>query len=106
MIKEEHKEKIKQFLMATPEQQEAEIKKGFDMMDKEHQGYVSLETITAGFVKMGEMFGKPPKEPTPEEKAQSLKILDPQGTGKVTWECYKTFMMGLVEKFKAMGGKI
>lgn len=102
----EKKEKIKQFLMSTPEQQEAEFKKGFDMMDKEKKGYVTLETLQAGFEKLGEMFGKPPKEPTPEEKAASLKILDPQGTGKVTWECYKTFMFAGIEKFKAMGGKI
>lgn len=99
-------EKINQILAATPEEIDAGLKKAFAEIDKDNKGYITLESLKEAMIAQGKMLGLPQREPTEEEKNAGLKILDPKGEGKVTFENYRTFSLLAIKTFKEKGGKV
>jgi Ca2+-binding EF-hand superfamily protein len=46
---------------------------------------------------------KPEREPTEEEKEKARKIADPDGTGKITFESFRTLSLAAIEEGKKRG---
>lgn len=100
------KEKMEQMkkLMENPEEREKVYKKGFEMMDKDKKGHITFAELEDGLKKQAEHMGMPGGHgPTPEQKAEGAKILDPTGSGKIEYENFKKFMETIREHIKAHG---
>ena len=46
---------------------------------------------------------KPEREPTEEEKEKAKKIADPDGTGKIIFESFRTLALPVIEEGKKRG---
>ena len=88
-----------------PAKLDEELKKAFEKMDVEKKGFISHEVLKTALIEQAKALGlpKPEKEPTEEEKAQAKKIVDPDGTGKITFENFRKFSLLAIEEAKKRG---
>jgi len=92
-------------LANDPAKFEEELKKAFAKMDAEKKGYVTPDVLRAAIIEQAKALGlpKPEKEPSEEEKEKIKKLVDPDGTGKITYENFKKLMQAKVDKARAEG---
>ena len=97
-------DKIKE-VVADPAKLEEALKKAFEKLDADKKGYITLEALKEGMIKKAQELNlpKPEKEPTEEEKAQAKKIVDPDGSGKITFENFRKFSLVAIEEAKKRG---
>ncbi len=96
------KEELKK-LMEDPAKRTEMLKKGFEAMDTEKKGYVTMAQFQEGMKKQAEYLGMPTdKQPTEEQKAQGKKVLDPNGEDKITFENFEKFFVMMSEMHKKM----
>ena len=84
---------------------EEELKKFFNKVDADKKGYITHEQYKEAVILTAKELNlpKPEKEPTEEEKAQAKKIVDPDGTGKITFENFRKFSLLAIEEAKKRG---
>ena len=95
-------EKAKEIL-ADPAKLDAALKQGWEKMDPEKKGYVTYDVLKQSLVAQAKALGMPEREGTPEEKEAAIKLADPEGTGKVTYENFVKLIKFSIEKGKAEG---
>ena len=97
-------DKIKE-VVNNPARLEEELKKFFNKVDVDKKGYITPEQYKEAVILTAKELNlpKPEKEPTEEEKAQAKKIVDPDGTGKITFENFRKFSLLAIEEAKKRG---
>ena len=97
-------DKIKE-VVNNPSLLEEELKKFFNKVDADKKGYITHEQYKEAVILTAKELNlpKPEKEPTEEEKAQAKKIVDPDGTGKITFENFRKFSLLAIEEAKKRG---
>ena len=97
-------DKIKE-VVNNPALLEEELKKFFNKVDVDKKGYITHEQYKEAVILTAKELNlpKPEKEPTEEEKAQAKKIVDPDGTGKITFENFRKFSLLAIEEAKKRG---
>ena len=97
-------DKIKE-VVNNPDLLEEELKKFFNKVDADKKGYITHEQYKEAVILTAKELNlpKPEKEPTEEEKAQAKKIVDPDGTGKITFENFRKFSLLAIEEAKKRG---
>ena len=97
-------DKIKE-VVNNPALLEEELKKFFNKVDVDKKGYITPEQYKEAVILTAKELNlpKPEKEPTEEEKAQAKKIVDPDGTGKITFENFRKFSLLAIEEAKKRG---
>ena len=97
-------DKIKE-VVNNPARLEEELKKFFNKVDADKKGYITHEQYKEAVILTAKELNlpKPEKEPTEEEKAQAKKIVDPDGTGKITFENFRKFSLLAIEEAKKRG---
>ena len=86
-----------------PVKLEAELKKAWAKIDSQGKGFVTppeFGQAMAALASQMKLVGKPPSE---EEKAQYKKIVDPENTGKITYEGFVRLIKARIEKAKKEG---
>ena len=97
-------DKIKE-VVNNPALLEEELKKFFNKVDADKKGYITPEQYKEAVILTAKELNlpKPEKEPTEEEKAQAKKIVDPDGTGTITFENFRKFSLLAIEEAKKRG---
>ena len=91
-------------LANDPAKLEAELKKAFEKMDSDKKGFVSYETLQAALVEQFKAMGLPQyKTPSKEEMEKIKQIIDPEGSGKITYENFAKLIQAQIQKAKAAG---
>ena len=87
-------------LANDPAKLEAKLKEDWAKLDTKGEGAITLEAFAEAGRKMQKAFNMEGKEPTEEEKKKYTQILDPTGSGKVTYDNFVKFMKAGLEKLK------
>ena len=96
-------EKYKE-IVNDPVKLEASLKEAWAKIDVNGKGFVSPQEFGAGMAKLGQSMKIPGmKPPTDEEKEQIKKIVDPDETGKITYEGFVRLAKAGIEKGKREG---
>ena len=87
-----------------PVKLEASLKEAWAKIDVNGKGFVNPQEFQAGMAKLGQSMNIPGmKPPTDEEKEQIKKIVDPDETGKITYEGFVRLIKAGIEKGKKEG---
>ena len=94
-------DKIKE-VVNNPALLEQKLKEFFNKVDADKKGFITHEQLKDAIILTGKELNlpKPEKEPTEEEKAQGRKIVDPDGSGKITFENFRKFSLIAIEEAK------
>jgi len=97
-------DKIKE-VVNNPALFDEKLKEFFNKVDTDKKGFISHEQLKQAIELTAKELNlpKPEKEPTAEEKEQAKKIVDPDGSGKITFENFKKFSKIAVEEAKKRG---
>ena len=89
----------------NPAKLEEELKKAFEKMDSDKKGFVSYETFQTSLVEQFKAMGLPEqdKKPSKEEMEKIKAIVDPEGSGKITYENFVKLIKAQIEKAKKDG---
>ena len=84
---------------------EVELKKFFEKVDADKKGYITHEQYKQALILTAKELNlpKPEREPTEEEKEKAKKIADPDGTGKIIFESFRTLALPVIEEGKKRG---
>lgn len=86
-------------LAKDPAKLEAKLKEDWAKMDTKGEGFVTFEVFAEAGKKMQQALNLN-KEPTDEEKQKYKQLLDPNNTGKITFENFQKFIQAGLEKLK------
>ncbi len=93
-------EKLKE-LANDPAKLEAKLKEDWAKMDPKGEGAISFEVLQEAGKKMQESAAfQNLRGQAPEDKEKFKKLLDPNNTGKVTFENFVNFVKAGLEKLK------
>ena len=97
-------DKIKE-VVNNPALLEEKLKEFFNKVDADKKGFISHEQLKDALILTAKELNlpKPEKEPTEEEKEQGKKLVDPDGSGKITFENFRKFSMIAIEEAKKRG---
>ena len=91
-------EQLKAFAK-DPAKLESKLKEEWAKMDTKGEGFVTFEVFAEAGKKMQQALNLN-KEPTDEEKQKYKQLLDPNNTGKITFENFQKFVKAGLEKLK------
>ena len=91
-------DKLKE-LANDPAKLEAKLKEDWAKMDTKGEGAITLEAFAAAGKKMQEQLNLGGSQ-APEDKEKFKKLLDPDNTGKVTFDNFVKFVKAGLEKLK------
>ena len=86
-------------LANDPAKLEAKLKEDWAKIDTKGEGVVTFEVFAEAGKKMQQALNLN-KEPTDEEKQKYKQLLDPNNTGKITFENFQKFIKAGLEKLK------
>ena len=96
-------EEFKQ-IIADPVKLEASLKDTWAKIDTKGAGFVTHEEFRVASEAMAKSFNIPGmKPPTEEEKAAAKKLVDPNNTGRITFEGFKALVQAGIAKGKKEG---
>ena len=72
-------------------------------MDTKDQGFLTHEEFKVAAEALAKSLNLPEEKPTEEEKAAAKKLLEPNNTGKITFEGFKALVQAKIEKGKKEG---
>ena len=91
-------------LVNDPAKLEAKLKEDWAKIDAKGEGSVSLEVFHGFVEKMIKHFNvDPSKLPKKEDNDKIVKLVDPEGTGKVNFEGYQRLVHAGLEQLKKLG---
>ena len=87
-----------------PVKLEAALKDAWAKIDAKSAGFVTHEEFRTAAEAMAKTMNLPGVQPlTDEEKAAAKKLVDPNGTGKITFEGFKALVQAGIAKGKKEG---
>ena len=86
-----------------PAKLEASLKDAWAKMDTKGQGFLTHEEFKAAAEAMAKSLNLPEEKPTDEERAAAKKLVDPNNTGKITFEGFKALVQAGIAKGKKEG---
>ncbi len=97
-------EKIKE-IVNNPTLLEEKLKEFFNKVDVEKKGFITHEALKQAMENTAKELNlpKPEREPTAEEKEQARKVVDPQGTGQITFEGFRNLSLAIIAEAKKRG---
>ena len=84
-------------LKQIPEYQENSFKVAFDKFDSDKKGHIPIDDFMNKLIEQYKQIRE--KGPTKKEIKEAKKVLDPDGTGKVTFENFVKFMKLGINKY-------
>ena len=92
-------------IVNNPALLEEKLKEFFNKVDVDKKGYISHEALKQALESTAKELNlpKPEREPTEEEQEKARKIADPDGTGKITFESFRTLSLAAIEEGKKRG---
>ena len=91
-------------IVNDPAKLQASLKEAWAKIDVNGKGFVNPQEFGAGMAMIAQTMKVPGmKPPTEEEKERFKKILDPEGTGKITFEGFVRLANAGIEKAKKEG---
>ena len=88
-------------IVNDPAKLKVALDQAWEKLDAQKQGFVSCQAVLESLKAQAKAFGQEEREPTPEEKEQFQKFIDPNGTGKVDKEGFLKLIKAIIEKAKA-----
>ena len=86
-------------LKDDPEKLEAVLKEYWKKFDTTGKGFVTPEEFAKVSLEIHKGLGAPiPEKPSAEEQEKIQKLIDPEKTGKITYEQYKKLTLYSLEK--------
>ena len=87
-----------------PVKLEAKLKETWAKIDAKGEGFVTPQAFGAAMASMAQQMKIPgAKPPSPEEIVEFQKVLDPENTGKITYEGFERLAKYRIEKAKKEG---
>ena len=87
--------------LKDPAKRLAKLQELFNLLDKDKKGYIDAAAVKAGIKEKFAAAGIPLLEEDPEKQAEFLKVADPTGSGKITFDGLKAAAQAHHEKVKA-----
>ena len=89
-------------IVSDPAKLEAKLKEDWAKLDTKGEGFVTYKVLMEAFQKMAKSLNLPAdKGPSQKDDEKIRQLIDPEGTGKVTFEGFVKLVKAGIEKRKA-----
>ena len=86
-----------------PAKLEAHLKASWAKIDPQGKGFLTPQEFGIGMGKLAREMNLPGAPPSQEEREKFKAILDPQGTGKITFEGFTRLVKARIEEARQEG---
>ena len=91
-------------IASDPAKLDAKLKEDWAKLDTKGEGFVSYKVLMEAWQNMAKSLNLPAdKAPSQKDDENIRKVIDPEGTGKVTFEGFARLVKSGIEKHKASG---